>query len=71
MASAVAIRGIPGQGARQVIILNYWVWQEEEGKVWFWQHCWNYKALIRLLDQPLPSNECPWGGRLISLGDYV
>lgn len=40
-------------------------------KVWFWQHCWNYKALIRLLDQPLTSNECPWGGRLISLWGYV
>lgn len=66
MASAVGIRGLPGQGARQVTILNYCIWQEEEGKVWFWQHRWNYKALIRLLDQPLTNNECPWGGRLIS-----
>lgn len=69
--SAVGIRGIPGQRARQVIIPNYRVWQEEEKNVWFWQHCWNYKAFIRLLDQPLTSNECPWRGHLISLWDYV
>lgn len=67
MASAVGIRRIPGPGASRVITLNYWVWQVEEGKAWFWKHCWNYKALIRLLDHPLTSNECPWGGRLISV----
>ena len=39
MASAVGIRRPPGQGAKRVIILHYWVWQEREGKVWFWQHC--------------------------------
>jgi hypothetical protein len=33
MASAVEIRGLLRQGARQVIILNYWVWQEEKGKM--------------------------------------
>jgi hypothetical protein len=31
------IRGLVGLGAKQVIIFNYWLWLEEEGKLWFWQ----------------------------------
>lgn len=63
MASAVGIRRIsrgqgPAESSRQLLGLA-----GGGGKAWFWKHCWNYKALIRLLDHPLTSNECPWGGR--------